>query len=699
MLITTLREKFGKWIVIFIAICILGFLIQDAIQSNTSIFSSRKDYIAKINGTKINPQEFESKYNENLESYNLNNPKKEMDAMTQQSIRDQTWNDILREYTAGVEYQKLGILLSDDEIADFLFENPHPQIKQSFSNPETGEFSSLQVRKFIENLGQDDPNITSYEKTFRWNNFMKFIKKDKIETKYKSLLQKAVFIPDWLIAFENNNNATVSAKYINIPYAIINDSEIKVTDADLQAFINKNQMKYTDEASRKLEYVQFNIIPSAADSAATLSTISALKDTFETVKDDSMFVTINSETRFNTTYQDKTDLNYSYTDTLFKLPIGTLIGPVFESGSYQMIKIIDRRAVADTVEARHILLRISAPEDSAKILAKADSILRAITDSASFVKLAAAYSADASNSKKGGYLGNITQGQTVYAFNKHLFLTGKIGEPKIIKTQFGVHIVEVLKRKNVNDAVKIAIISKELLPSKETEEKAYAAASKFSDKATNVEEFATTITDQELQKQMTQSIPSNAINISGIGISRELVKWAYENKKDAISNIFSLDDKYIVARVAEVREKGLPNIADMKDELTQLVMNEKKSEKIKENIKKANANTIDSLASIMGVTVTVADGVTFKSPQVGEVSEPKLAAAISGCATGKMTTAIAGNGGVYVGAVNSITPIDGADAAGSKMRLSQIMRSKFESELYRALEKASDIDDNRMQFQ
>lgn len=66
-------------------------------------------------------------------------------------IRENTWNQIVSENIMQKEYEELGLAVSSDELYDFtLGENMHPNIKQLFTNPQTGVFDKDLARQNIQ---------------------------------------------------------------------------------------------------------------------------------------------------------------------------------------------------------------------------------------------------------------------------------------------------------------------------------------------------------------------------------------------------------------------------------------------------------------------------------------------------------------------------------------------------------------------
>jgi peptidyl-prolyl cis-trans isomerase D len=101
--------------------------------------------------------------------------------------------------------------------------------------------------------------------------------------------------------------------------------------------------------------------------------------------------------------------------------------------------------VPETVKVRHILLKTQGkpPADEPKIKAQAEDLLKQVKAGADFKELVKKYSEDTGSVDKGGEY-DVTRGQMVPEFEQAAFSL-KPGESEVVKTQYGYHIVQVLK--------------------------------------------------------------------------------------------------------------------------------------------------------------------------------------------------------------------------------------------------------------
>jgi peptidyl-prolyl cis-trans isomerase D len=105
-------------------------------------------------------------------------------------------------------------------------------------------------------------------------------------------------------------------------------------------------------------------------------------------------------------------------------------------------------SVPEQAKSRHILIKVDPGADAKAVAAakaKAEDLARQIQNGANFADLAKKNSDDPGSKDSGGELGFAKRGQMVPEFDNAIF-TQKIGDSKVIKTQYGFHIVQVEER-------------------------------------------------------------------------------------------------------------------------------------------------------------------------------------------------------------------------------------------------------------
>lgn len=691
--IQRIRDK-GAWIIFaIIALALIAFILQDGVGRGGSAFSNTS-VIGKVNGEKIDRLDFESKLAMQERMYGA-----------QGAQRDQLigalWNQEVERMVLSQEYQKLGLQVSPKELSDILF-GPNSPLRQEFTDPATGEFKVAEARQAFNQLKKS----TNKEQIDMINKaYIEPTIEQTLRSKYLALLQGASYVPKWLVEKQQaDNNAIANISYVYIPYAAVSDSAVKVTDADIAAYVKKHSKEYQkEEETRSINYVYFNASPSGADTLNTLNQLMSLKEEFATTSDVSAFLTrVGTELPYYDSYFSKARMQQPNKDSITKTPVGTLYGPYQDGGNFTIARMIGVKNWPDSARVRHILIGTVNPQTQQLLRADstakklADSIETAIKGGADFTALCAKYSDDG-NKNTGGVYEYFPQGQMVIPFNDFCF-DKPVGSKGVVKTEFGYHYVEVLGQKNFNPSYKIAYLSKPVLASGETVSAASTAAAQFVSAAKGKKEFDATALKSNLTVLTAAEIKQNDFNVNGVGQSRQLVRWVYENKAGNVSDPIEIGDRYVVAIVSAINPAGNMSPAEARPLVEGFVRNEKKAKQILDG--KFKGATLEAISASIGSPVLRADSLSFSTPFLPNVgSEPKIVgAAFNKSLQGKVSTPIAGLTGVFAVKVESNSARPGVmDTETIKQTLMQGGRvAVFRG--VQALRNAAVIKDNRFKF-
>ena len=705
-MIQIIRNKLGPAIVIIIGLSLGLFVLQTALDSNTGLLSGKGDTVGTIDGKKINIREFQAKVDTSIEAYKLNSNNKNLDDNTIFSLRDQTWNQMIGDYLNNREFDALGITLPKDQLQDLFFgADPYPELKKSFTNPNTGQFDPMAVKNYLDNLDKSVQGEDVAEKQTRWASFQKYVLNDVITGKYKTLLKNAVYVPKWQAEMEYNDKETkYSIQYVKIPFTDMSDSSIKVTDANIQEYINRHKEQYKQDETRKIEYVIFTVQPSAADTAKAFKYVNDSYEHFVATPNDTDYFRRYGDRAYDKMYYNPSKLSSKLLlDTLSKVAVGSVIPVYFEEGSYKTAVLIDRKMMPDSVKASHILFSTQNGADSIKVLAKADSVFNAIKGGAAFEELAAKYSDDKGSGAKGGDLGYIKYGMTVKKFNDYLFETGKVGEVSIVKTEFGYHIIRMTESPAPTAQVQLTSVTRHVEYSSTTANSIYDNATKFLNEHSTPELFTKAMQDQNLNKQTNEQTKKNDFQIPGLTTAREVVKWSYGAEKDAISSVFTLGDNYAVAHLVSISPEGTGTVEALRSQVEPLVRNELKGAAIAGQVNASVAlnATLESLAQKFNKEVSSGENMAFGDGYFNNIGfEPKLNGALSTLKEGVISKPIVGRNAVFVLKLTaeSTKPQPIADYNQYKQQISQSVSPRFEYGFTDALKKTITIVDDRYLF-
>lgn len=708
--IQKIQDKYGKVMAVIIALALVVFVIMLAFENGGSLFRGDSTTIGKINGETIDFANF----NAQVEQQSQMMQQRGMGAsgeMLSQQANESAWNTEIARVLLSQEAEKVGIEIGKKEFNDLLFGNNPPQeLKQAFTDPQTGVYNPAIAQQQI---NQVKTKGTAEQKA-QLNAFLDQMVFQRLAQKYDGLLTNSINFPKWMIDKENAQSSLISkVSFVREPYTSISDSAVKISDADIQSYIDKHKKDFKQMESRSISYVAFNAQPNSADSVQARENILALKPAFDSAKNMKDYLMTQGTNNYYDGFISGNRIQVPMKDSIFKVGVGNIYGPYLDGGSYTLAKIVAARPIPDTVKIRHILIGTVQADpqtgqqtqirDTATAKKLADSVALAIRNGANFDSLVVKFSTDQGSVNNGGVYDNVPSGEMVPAFNDFIF-GNPVGSKGVVKTDFGYHYIEILSQKGSATGYKIAYIHKPIEASEETDRVANEAATKFAAEATNQKSFdaaaAKLQKEKGIFKSVAQDLPPTGSMIQGLGASRALVKSVYNAD---LGNVVSerVGDFYVVALVTEINKEGTMSPAKARMMVEPLLVNQKKAEIITNKIGKVT--TLEAAAAALKKPVEVADSLRFAGqPSMTLGFEPKvIGASFNKANVSKVISEpIAGTQGVYVVRVDNLsnTPVQAANVdEARKMRFMQAkQQAQFQS--LQALREDATIKDFRSKF-
>lgn len=698
-LINKIREKSG-WAVGAIAIGLGVFVVGgDLLGPNSRLLGGNANIVGEIAGEEIDYQEFDNVLQQVKADYEGRVGRTATEG-EMAMLREQAWNQLIFKIVLEKEYDRLGLEVTDEELADMVQgNNIHPAVMQAFANPQTGEFDRNQVLQYLQNLDQTGTRSM-------WVNFEQSIAEDRLQSKYANLFSKTAYVTGAEAkSFYQAQNSAATLKVLFVPYGSISDSAVSVTDAQLKDYYQRNKELYKVEEGRTIEFVTIPVAVSAEDSTYYNQEIAEISKQFASTTNDSAFVNANSDVPFSGAYVNPGELPE---ELLKQLPLeeGKVYGPYTTSSNVTLYKVSDiKTADKNAVRASHILIRPESdtPEDKAAAKVKAQDVLTQLKNGADFAQMAAQHGSDGTASR-GGDLGWFPEGQMVPAFEKAVFgFSGTGLLPNLVETEYGYHIVKVTEPKT-KQSYKIAAITRSLEPSETTRDAAYAVADELAGTSGNTEEFRKNVeANKSLVKEEAAHIGKNQVLVNNLTSARELVRWAYAKDTDIgdVSPVYEINDQFVVATLTGKRDKGYASVEDVREELTAAVRDELKAKQILDKLK-GQQGSVDQMAAAYGpdAIVRTADNVTLASNSIPGIGvEPVAVGKAFGLKPGSRTTPFEGEAGVLVVELTSLNPapeID--DFSNVKQQILTTRAGRAETRAFEALREKADIKDNRVRF-
>jgi len=704
-ILNSIRKR-GVFLIIIIALALFSFILADVIRNGG--FSSEKSLttVATINGETLTRDIFMKQVE--LTQRNLGE-----NGTTAQAM-NMVWDRELRNVLQQQQYDALGLTAQKQQLEESLrmglASNP------TFQDAD-GVFSALKVQEYIANVKATNP--TAYQ---QWLDYENNLKSGALQTTYYNMIKAGM--RSTLSEGEQEyryQNDKINMQYVYVPFTSIPDTDVSVTDSEIEAYIKKNAADYEQTPQVDVQFVSFSEAPSDEDIAdAETAITSLLKDRevynsnikateilkgLENTQDYQNFINDNSDVPFQDRYFFKSDIPEAIAEDLFATPLNGIYGPYKLGNNNNISKVIGITQMPDSVQSRHILIRyqgsfrasdaITRSKEDAKSIA--DSITRVLKRNKNkFEALAKTLSDDKSNSDTGGDLGYVGPGKMTKEFNDFIF-DNKTGVLGVVETEFGFHVVEVQEQKNKQKAMKFATLSKEIEASEKTLNEVFANASRF-ELAAQKGDFSQIAKEQELALKPVNKIGALDATIPGVGNNRSIVNWAFEEDV-SVGDVkrFSILDGYVVVQLTRKSPKGLMSIAEASSLVMPKLRNAYKAKQIMATI---SGDDLNAIASSQGITVQNATAITMAAPTIpGAGAEPEVVGAAFAKAAGETTSLIAGEKGVFkvrVTAVNNAPVLE--NYASYANQLNSAATPAVNTKVYQALKNAAEIEDNRANF-
>ena len=202
------------------------------------------------------------------------------------------------------------------------------------------------------------------------------------------------------------------------------------------------------------------------------------------------------------------------------------------------------------------------------------------------------------------------------------------------------------KRDGNLNKVLLADVAIEIIPSNESSNENFRKASQVEFDANNG--LSLNQSDASLQINTFESFEDFDEGLPGIINSRQVIKWMY-NDDSRVGDVrrFTLNDGYIVAKIIEFNKTRLPDIEDVRTEISQILIQNKKYDFLKNKYK--STLNIDTIAEENNLEVENASAVTQYDPiLVGAGVEPYIIGSSFSLEPNEISELLKGNNGVYI---------------------------------------------------
>lgn len=686
-----LRRRSGL-VIIAIGFALGAFILGEFFSSSSVLFNGDQDAVGFINGEKISSMDF----NREMEDLRINNPN--MANLGTMQLSQMVWNQQLQNRLIGDLQDELGFTVTTDELWDAIVSNPSIQSMEGFRDPNTGAFNPELLKSALANLR--DNKDASQEATDQWLNWVNFesdVRNEALSNKFYTAVKQGLRTP--VSIYQHNiarKTRQAEIEWAGLLVQATSDSVVEVTDADYKAVYaeNKENFKVVNEL-RDIYFANFPIEPSDADRNAVLAELGEMKAELAASTDDSAYVMANSDVPFQDNFYSLELLDESLSTAIEGQGAGFVSDPIAIGPGYQIVKVMSRRNMPDSVLARHILVAFAGAERSqatrdyqtAKTIA--DSLLAGIkSGSLNFNDVASTFNDDIVAGSKGGDLGWFKPNMMAKPFEDYCF-RNSTGTTGLVFTNFGFHIINVTGQRGAVPSVQLAQVFRRVNVSKETEQGIYSQAAEFAKALQSGEDAQAVANRFNVALLPNKNTSATDQQIVGLGESREVVRWAFNEEREVneVGVINNNYQNYVVAQLTAVYEPGYKSVDEVRDELQLLALNHAKVAYLK-------GQWASQTPAFQKATVSLS---SLFMPGAGR--EAAIIGSAVGSPVGFQSEVLEGLNGVYQYKVLNIIENPGVAAtAGDVAQQNNQLRSRVQSALFQALIEGADVEDYRGKF-
>ena len=700
-LLGQIRER-SIFLIIVIGMALFAFVISGVFTSDGG-GGSVSEPIAKVNDVEIDLDLFRFNVEQTERNYNFS---------TLKSV-DAVWNQTIRNAVLENQYKILGIDAGIAQLEEIISSNDAFLNDQRFLN-ESGFFDFGLFTNFIISMKTNNPE--GYENWKAQESQLISMAKQNI---YLGLVRSSATFSDFEGKFTyHTENDNVSIEYVQIPYSIISDSVVSVSDNEIKKYITQNPDKFKRNETRSIDYVLFNEAPTEEDileqrnslekligNRIEYNDVSKLTDTILGLKntnDISGFVSQHSNIPFDSIYKSKGELISEYSEILFNLNENKVFGPYIEGKNIKISKMIDQKKDG-SIRASHILISYKESLGASNLILrskeeakqKAFEILRQIRRNPKIFNEAASKNSDGPSKDKGGDLGFFQEGFMEKSFFDFVN-NNKVGKTGVVETKYGYHVIKITDKE---DVVLLANVVQELIPSEYTSNQIFKNATDFEIQAlkSNREDFESIAENLALNYKQVDYLNILDEQIPGLGEQRQIIKWSFsDNSEEGDIKKFNLSSGgYAVVKISKIRDTKIAEFDEIKEEVRGKLVIQKKSDLLLKKYK--SIKSIEELSKKSNQEIQTASALNQKNSVLsGSGQEPYIIGASFALKENEESNLLVGNKGLYkIKVTGKETAPDLASYLAYRNSLRTNENIRINSEIFNALKMSSEIEDNR----
>lgn len=615
--LNTLRTKYGIVLSIVIAVVLLAFILGDQLNNRRPQQQSDDFKVGEIAGKTINASEY---YQAKGSIDDRNN------RIGADNVADMAWSTLILNNFMEPTCAGAGIVATEAEM-----ERIASRLIQQWAQ----EFAQY-------GLSQNDIVAMADQE---WELRRNGIKQQMLESKLGGLYALGAYT-NKLEVEDNlrNMNTAFSGRYVEVPYSVIADDQIEVSEEELAACYQSKKTKNAGLGNRTISYLLFDLNPTEEDLAAIEAEVNSAAEQLAAAEGEQIKTVARS-------FAGQVSPFIGYDNIPAEQAEALKSGKMYGPEKLDEVWVMSR--VADKVNAPSTFTIECAVFDDKEQADKVVAELKAVDSD--FSKLSAAV--DTYNQTRDFNM--------MDEYTAKSFIGGKVGDVISYNEAGKVVVAKITECGTPADFIQVAQIVKEIKPSEATLDAVTRRATSFANKAkASAEAFQNAAGELAMIPRVAtvsrgdRDYQTGVRGIRGIDNSRSVAVWAY-GAEVGESKSFPLGNSIVVAMVTAIDNN---EFAPRNDALCRReVLRDKKFAQIA-----ANLTSFDAAKSKYEAEAKSFAGVKFNDNLLeGGDGEARLIGAIASTTeTGVVSQPVKGNDAAYIFVVDAIDAGEQLDAEG-----------------------------------
>ena len=487
----TIRVKLGVLITVLIAVALLSFIIDPStLQSVSSSMSSKYD-VGEINGKSVSYTDYQADVDKFTTINEILTGASAQNEQQQASIRNAAWQSLVDKYLFVKNAEKAGINVGEEELLALIsgdLESPVFTQNPAFFDA-NGNFSKNMVLEFVSYIESDQTGRLQ----LYWNWLQESAKNQQYYAKYNALFTASNYANPLTLANQiAENNNTFNVEFVMVPLSYPQDSTIVVSDSEIKKYYEANKKYYRQPASRDIEYVVYEVVPSEKDIEDANNSLVKVYDEFASAENMKSFLLANSDRQYDNHWYKAGELNNvakEVNDFAFAEKKVEGVSPVISKGNtFYAVRVMEEAMVPDSVYVKY------APSTVENV----DSVL---------------------NASEAMWIPQIAGFEDVMTAAKNS------------KVTVNGMVFNVLDRTAPVAKKRVAVLEKAAVPSKETVNNFYSKANTLATKsAGKYENFSVAVAEESAYAHPVNRMLESADRLGAIEHTKEVTRWAFDAK-------------------------------------------------------------------------------------------------------------------------------------------------------------------------